>query len=233
MKLHRFYISEMHNRFGEIKLAEEIWVHDPNLLNQWLRVLRYRVGDELVIFNDQEERLYRIEVIEKDSVKLNLVTELARKIPERKIYLLWSLLKKDKNDWVLQKATELGVHKFVPIIAERSERTELNLERAQKILIEASEQSGRADIPLIREPLSLKEAVHEYSQKLPLFVAEMGHGQDRLEKLDKAAVLIGPEGGWSDQEKIFFEEQAINRLSLSNLTLRAETAAVVAVYSLI
>lgn len=230
MRLHRFYISEMHNRFGPINMGEELWVHDEKLLNQWLKVLRYRVGDQLILFNDEEERLYKIAVIEENSVKLVMETEIRRNLPTKQLYLLWSILKKDKNDWVIQKATELGVHKLVPIFSSRTEKLGFNIERAQKIIIEAAEQCGRGDIPALREPLELAEAVGEYSQKMSLFVCEQHQStQPVLKKLDKVGVLIGPEGGWNSAEKDWFKQHDLNHINISKFTLRAETAAIVAV----
>ena len=233
MKLHRFYVHEMHNRFGPIALGHEVWVHDEALLHQWLRVLRYKVGDHIVLFNDAEERLYEIAKIEGTaSVKLRLITDIERVLPQKKIYLLWSVLKKDKNDWVLQKATELGVHKCVPIIADRSEKTGLQVERAHKIVIEAAEQCGRGDIPEVREPISLVEALQEYAD-LPLFICEQQESsQAPAVNLERLGVLIGPEGGWSDAEKQRFAELQLPHVALSPFTLRAETAAIIAVNKL-
>ena len=234
MKLHRFYIHEMHNRFGPIALGHEVWIHDTTLLHQWLNVLRFRVGDQLVLFNDTEERLYTIATIQgTDSVKLELLTDIERCVATREVYLVWSLLKKDKNDWILQKATELGVHKFIPMIAQRSEKTELNIERAKRIIIEAAEQCGRADIPELREPISLHEALEEYKD-LPLCIAEQHDDQNTIPTdTKKVGILIGPEGGWSDEEKIYFKELALPHVSLSRFTLRAETAAITAVSRLL
>lgn len=227
MKLHRFYINEMHNKFGPIALGSELWMHDEKLLNQWLRVLRYKIGDSLVLFNDNEERLYKISEIEyPHSVKLQMITELERTIPKRRVIVLWTILKKDKNDWVLQKCTELGVREFVPVLSERGEKIGFNLDRAKKIVIEASEQCGRSDIPLIREPILLHEAMKEY-QDLPLYVCEQGGMDPNDINSDEVAVLIGPEGGWSDEEKNQFNEKNIQHLGVSSFTLRAETAAVV------
>ncbi len=230
MKLHRFYVHEMHNRFGPIALGHEVWIHDEALLHQWLRVLRYKVGDHIILFNDAEERLYEVSKVEgSESVKLRLLTDLERSIPSKKLYLLWSVLKKDKNDWVLQKATELGVHKCVPIIADRSEKTGLQVERAHKIVIEAAEQCGRGDIPEVREPISLIEALQEYAD-LPLFICEQQDVHQPLAvNLDRLGVLIGPEGGWSDTEKQRFTELGLPHVGLSQFTLRAETAAIIAV----
>jgi 16S rRNA (uracil1498-N3)-methyltransferase len=227
MKLHRFYINEMHNKFGPIALGAELWVHDEKILNQWLRVLRYKVDDSLVLFNDNEERLYKISEIEyPHSVKLQMITELERNIPKRRVVVLWTILKKDKNDWVLQKCTELGVREFVPVLSARGEKTGFNLDRAQKIVIEASEQCGRSDIPIIREPVLLHEVIKEYKD-LPLYVCEQGGISPSDIEAGELAVLIGPEGGWSDEEKAQFEENNIQHLGISNFTLRAETAAVV------
>jgi hypothetical protein len=101
MRLHRFYVGGMHDKWGPLELDHVLWVHDERLLNQWLKVLRYRPGDELVLFNDETERIYKITKVEfPHSVHLELVTELDRKQPEKHLYLLWSLLKKDKNTWI-------------------------------------------------------------------------------------------------------------------------------------
>jgi 16S rRNA (uracil1498-N3)-methyltransferase len=235
MKLQRFYIKELHNRYGPISLGHELWLNDHDIVHQLLKVFRAKPGYQLILFNDQEERLYKITDIGDDfAVKLSLVTDIIRKLPQKEIYLLWSVLKKDKNDWILQKCTELGVHKFVPVIASRSEKTDINLERAQKIIIEATEQCGRGDIPILREPILLHEALEEY-QDLPLFICEQNaeNSQTSPEQLDRAGILIGPEGGWDDSEKTDFKNRGLPHIVLSDFTLRAETAAIAAVSKLL
>lgn len=229
MKLHRFYVGGMHNKWGPVELNHTLWVNDERLINQWLKVLRYRVNDQLVLFNDETERIYKITKIEfPHSAHLELITEQDRKMPAKHVYLLWSLLKKDKNDWVLQKATELGVRNFVPILAERCEKTGFDIERAHKILVEASEQCGRADIPDIREPILPTTAIAEYADT-PLFICEQGDGAADLRPLDTVALLIGPEGGWSDTEKQLFADANLAHINIASFTLRAETAAIIAV----
>jgi len=228
MKLHRFYVGGVHDKWGPLELDHVMWVHDERLLNQWLRVLRFRPLDQLVLFNDETERIYKITKIEfPHSVHLELVTELERQLPPKHLYLLWSLLKKDKNDWVLQKGTELGVRNFVPIIAERSEKTGFVIERAHKILVEAAEQSGRADIPDVREPITTETAVAEYLD-MPLLICEQGEQVVDLKQLDTAAILIGPEGGWAPTEHQLFAKNNVQHIALSPFTLRAETAAIIA-----
>jgi 16S rRNA (uracil1498-N3)-methyltransferase len=230
MKLHRFYVESVHDKAGKLELGHIVWIHDANLLNQWLKVLRYKSGDQLILFNDTEERLYKIKDIESSlSVLLEMVTEIERKMPKKHVYLLWSLLKNDKNDWVIQKATELGVSDLVPVISERSEKTDLKIERAQKIAIEAAEQCGRSDIPVIREPINLIEALEEY-KTLPLYICEQATEESGrlLPKEQEFGVLIGPEGGWSEKEKAMFKDNNLPHINLSDMTLRAETAAVAA-----
>ena len=222
MKLHRFYV-------GNMELSHDFWMKDIGLFHQWTRVLRFQEGRELVLFNsEQEERLYKILKIGNDAVHLELVTEMESKTPSRDLYLCFSLLKKDKNDWVLQKGTELGVRHFVPLICERTEKTGFDSERALKIVTEAAEQCGRADIPRIREPITPERIIEELDGKAEFFIAEQG-GTNPSEATDKdsVAVLIGPEGGWTDSEKELFKEKSIKHLNLSNFTIRAETAAVI------
>ncbi len=234
MRVHRFYVAPK-----ECELTESIWIRSVELRSQWLKVFRYRAGDEVVLFDGiSTERLYKIVEIADDAVHVELVTEFDRKLPKRHVYLFWSLLKKDKNEWVVQKCTELGVTNFVPVVAERSEKTGFNSERAEKIAIEAAEQCGRSDIPHMREPIGLKEALDEYKDKVNLLVAEEAY--ESLEvSAEKAAdekpvgVFVGPEGGWTENELTLFKEAALDGLELGHLILRAETAAVAAVTKLI
>jgi 16S rRNA (uracil1498-N3)-methyltransferase len=230
MRLHRFYIAP-----DEQELDHMVWSKSKALRDQWVKVFRYREGDQVVLFDGvKTERLYKIAQIEPDAIKLEMVTDFERKLPAKHIYLFWSLLKKDKNDWVIQKCTELGVSNFVPIIAERSEKTGFNLERAEKIAIEAAEQCGRSDIPHIREPLTLQEAIDEYKDKVTLLICDetVTSNLEPVTSKMPQGILVGPEGGWAEAELELFKRANLGSLHLSNLTLRAETAAVAAVTKL-
>jgi 16S rRNA (uracil1498-N3)-methyltransferase len=229
MRLHRFYINPK-----DVELEHIFWLRDNRLLNQWTKVLRYQKGSEVVLFDgEKHERLYKIIQIEPSALQLELITEFERKLPKSHIYLFFSLLKKDKNEWVLQKCTELGVRNFVPILADRSEKTGFNIERAEKIIIEAAEQCGRSDIPQVREPLSLQTALDEYKDKIQLFVCDETLDKNENTGDEPIGIFIGPEGGWTNDEIVEFEQINAGHLHLGNLTLRAETAAVAATTKLI
>lgn len=224
MKLHRFYVGD------EVELTQTTWVHDEKLLHQWRRVLRFEAGREVVLFDGNgTDRLYRITKLDKDEAGLELVTELEPKRPKQEVYLLWSLLKKDKNDWVLQKCTELGVSHFVPLLADRSEKTGFDVERATRIVTEAAEQSGRSDIPNIRQPLGVRAAIEQLRDKVNLYICEQETTDARPESTEVVGLLIGPEGGWSDAEKQLFADLGLKHIALHDFTLRAETACVAAV----
>lgn len=226
MRLHRFYIDSK-----EIELKHQFWLNNKELRNQWLRVLRYKQGDQVILFDGIEtERLYSIAQIEEDAIKLEMITEFARKLPSKHIYLFFSLLKKDKNEWVLQKCTELGVRNFIPIIADRSEKLGFNIDRARKIIIEASEQCGRSDIPDIREPVNINTAIETYKNNVSLYVCEQEFQDNKnfISNNEPIGVLIGPEGGWTKEELSYFDSNNLGKLNLGSMTLRAETACIVA-----
>lgn len=225
MKIHRFYAPD-------IELKNDLWMKEATLLHQWNKVLRFKPGQQVVMFDGKlQDRLYKIVELSKNEAHLQLITDYQRQLPRKNIYLFWSLLKKDKNDWVLQKATELGVSHFIPLLADRCDKTGFNIERAQKILIEAAEQCGRSSIPTVRDPINTVTAVEQFKEKFPLLICEQGSGSEWSE-LQEFGIFIGPEGGWSDQEKDLFRQHDCTSISIHEFTLRAETAAIASIAKL-
>lgn len=228
MRVHRFFVG------ADTHLKHDFWMHDEGLLHQWNKVLRFKTGQEVVLFDGVEhDRLYKIDELRATEAHLIHVTDFDRKVPQKNVYVLWALLKKDKNDWVLQKCTELGASHFIPLIADRSEKTGFNHDRAQKIVIEAAEQCGRSDIPAVREPMHVAKAIEQLDEKATLYICEQDGVDTVTDASEHLGVLIGPEGGWSDGEKALFKEKGIKHLNLHEFTLRAETAAVTATGKLI
>ena len=143
MKLHRFYIPQkIKTEPSTPVIGEVILVHFPELVHQVKNVLRLRTSEKLIFFNgDGFEYLSSIVSFEgKDSMKLN-IEEISKNdvsLP-KELFLFFSIIKRDNVEWILEKGTEIGVSHFIPIVSSRSEKKNINIERAGKIVIEASE----------------------------------------------------------------------------------------------
>ena len=141
--------------------------------------------------------------------------------------LFCSLVKKDNFEWVLEKGTELGVSGFVPILSERSEKKNLNMERGKRIIREASEQSGRGVMPNLYGVHDLSRALETFDMDFVAFdPTGKPFDKDDIMKGGRIGILIGPEGGWSGSELELFRQKDISVYSLGTQVLRAETAAV-------
>jgi len=140
-------------------------------------------------------------------------------------------VKKTSMEIILQKATELGIAKIIPIISERTEVKDLNIERAKKIVVEATEQSNQLNVPDIEEPQKLKDFINSLDGNTNLFFADINTEKKIdnkiIEKSKKISVLIGPEGDFSpnEREMILARDNVIS-FSLSKNILRTETAAI-------
>ena len=134
---------------------------------------------------------------------------------------------------MVEKATELGVSKILPIISDRSEKKGFNLARAKKIAIEASEQCGRGDVPIIESSKHLVDSIQDL-KNIIIFDSSGVLFDTLLLAADYSllSLFIGPEGGWTEKELNLFKQKNAKILSLGKLTLRAETAAIVALATL-
>jgi 16S rRNA (uracil1498-N3)-methyltransferase len=156
MKIHRFYLPE--------SLAlEKLEIKDKNLIHQLNKVLKLKAGEKIILFNGRgEEALGAIEKITNHELSITIEKlENKENLIKNKVTLCCAILKKENFELVVQKATEIGVNMIVPLITARTIKTRLNLERLNKIIIEASEQSGRVTIPEISEPIKFEKAVME------------------------------------------------------------------------
>lgn len=222
MRFHRFYIS------APIEHTKTV-LKDERLIHQWRNVFRYNVGSEVILFDGSGiEYDAVIEKMNNREAEVRLVRERRGIVPEQKVVLYQSLIKKDKMEWVVEKATELGVSKIVPIVSERSEKKGFNLERAQKIAIEASEQCGRADVPVIERVKDLGLWVKDLKEEIIIFDLSGSPFPPLTLNTSPISLFVGPEGGWTQNEIEKFKDLNIKIFSLGKLTLRAETAAVVA-----
>jgi 16S rRNA (uracil1498-N3)-methyltransferase len=212
-------------------------------------VLRCKKGDELIVF-DREGKCV-VSVIEKAD-KREVIAKVLRHFPcdsesPLHITLVQGLLKGEKMDWVIQKSTELGVREIIPVITERSQvRETRKTARWRKIAEEASRQSGRSVVPLVYEPVGLKEFLEGngpvWHGDAKGFIFWEDGGVLLNEAIKKISVspgppftvspvhlFIGPEGGFTHEEVVLAEEKGFQAISLGRRILRAETAALSAV----
>jgi 16S rRNA (uracil1498-N3)-methyltransferase len=233
MRLHRFYINQ------EIGSKNSFEVESPELVNQIHSVFRLKSGDEVILFDGfGSDYLCRISDFDKNSIKFDVESlEKSRYMPRRRVYLFASIVKKDNFEWIVEKATELGVTDIIPVISERSEKKSLNEARLRKIAIEASEQCGRGNVPQISEILNFKSEIFENIKyqisnikNLVAFHTESSIlAKEYLKDVgddESVGIFIGPEGGYSDNEIEIFRNNDIPVVSLGSQVLRAETAVI-------
>ena len=207
---------------------------------QHVRVLRLRAGEAITLFDgaggEVPAALVRIdkrEVLVSTSARLNVERELSRAVT-----LYPALIANDRFDWLVQKATELGVTAIQPTVTERSQRipgdVEKRAEHWRGVAIAACEQCGRNQIPKIHAPVTLSDALAALSdQSLILLDAESSADNSPATTTSSSAVFIGPEGGFSPSELDALRKRCDHRLRLGPTVLRAETAAIAALSSLV
>ena len=194
-------------------------------------VMRSKRGSNINFFNKEGEWISEIVFLEKDRVEVKFLNRVKESIKSSNIELAICLVKKNPMEIILQKATELGVAKIIPIISERTEVKELNLERANKIVIEATEQSNQLRPPEISKIIKLKDFLDNLNDANKLFFADI-NCKEKLKKEDikddaLKAVLVGPEGDFSPAErKMILENNNTISFSLSKNILRTETATI-------
>lgn len=225
-----------HHRFlGDFDLSQhDIEITDLRIIHQIANVLRMRVGDEVILVaqsHGQEARV-RITGITKTSlICLRESDPCVVPEPVRTVTLFMSILKKENYEFVVEKATEIGVRTIVPIITRRTVKFAVKKDRLQKIACEAAEQSGRGSIPDIKSPITFEDALAIKSEHAANFFFDIGgEPYSRDASTRSPHVFIGPEGGWDDKERDLARRAGLIRVELGRQILRAETAAIVASY---
>ena len=194
-------------------------------------VMRSKRGSNINFFNKEGEWISEIVFLEKDRVEVKFLNRVKESIKSSNIELAICLVKKNPMEIILQKATELGVAKITPILSERTEVKELNFERANKIVIEATEQSNQLSPPEISKITTLKNFMNNLNTANRIFFADI-NCKKKLKKEDikvdnLKTILIGPEGDFTPAErKMILENGNTISFSLSKNILRTETAAI-------
>ena len=198
------------------------------------RVMRVGAGDTVILCDDQTgEWAARVSDAGKRSVSLEAAEKLREREQVPDFWLCPALLKKDRFDFVLEKATELGVAAIRPVVTRRCVADKLNAERARTIVIEAAEQCARTALPELAAPVKLEAMLRDWPAGRILFFADEDGGESVADAFclteGPAALLVGPEGGFDDAERSLIRAHAAARpISLGPRILRGETAAIAA-----
>jgi 16S rRNA (uracil1498-N3)-methyltransferase len=229
-RMPRLYVDHPLGQGGSVAL-------DRDQANYLVNVLRLSRGDELLLFNGRDgEWRARLAGSGKKNVAAEL-TDQARPQPSAgDLHFLFAPLKHARLDYLVQKAVEMGVSRIQPVITRHTQVARVNLERMRANSIEAAEQCGVLNLPVIAEPVSFASAMTDAgSDRLLVFCDEDAEVHDPVAALGAAAkgqplaVLIGPEGGFSEDERAsLLKRPHVLRLALGPRILRADTAAVAA-----
>ncbi len=231
--MHRFFIPPEWIDNDKIIFREDV-------ARQMKNVLRIRAGEKVIALDNLgNEFLVEIESGQQDLNGKILSKKKNEGEPSVHLTLLFALAQREKVEWILQKGTEIGVSRFIPLVTERSlvretGSVESKMERWKTILKEAAEQSGRGIIPELEKPMSFSKGL-ELCKQLDLGLIAWEQEKDKglkeilhNKEFQKIGVLVGPEGGFTEEE----QQQAIamgwKSISLGRRTLRMETASLVA-----
>ena len=193
------------------------------------KVMRIKENEVFSLFNKNGEWEAKILGISKSVVEFKTIKQLRQKENTKELWLAFSPIKLNFQNFMIQKATELGVTKFLPVIFDRTAVRKINTERLKKIVIEASEQSNRLNVPLVEESQNLKNFLN--SNSMDLIFTDLNSNNKKIDssKLsDKPiCIIVGPEGDFSEVER----EQILNfdgvqALKINDNILRSETAVI-------
>ncbi len=222
---HFFYISPDN-------ISKNCFTLDAEETHHVLNVLRLQVDDEIWLLDGVGIAYRGIIKNNGQEVSGEIIAESPGfSEPKVKMHLAVGLIKKDRFEWLLEKAVECGALSITPLLLDRCLKKSLNLERSQKIVRTAAKQCGRSRFPKLNEPTSLDNYLNDKSD---LTVCLQSEGETSLttwqreKSPNKVSVLIGPEGDFSENEMNVIRDNNINIVSLGNRRLRTETAAITA-----
>ena len=231
MARRRFFVPEIRRGIAELTGTES---------EHLVRVLRVEPGQIFEISDNRKVYLAEVETARKSLVTFTVRDEVPVEQAAVQIHLLAALFKFDRFEWLVEKATELGVTVIQPVVATRSEHglaqaSAKRRARWEKIALEASQQSRRAYLPVVQPAISLERGLAHVAD-LRLFLDEAPDTKPILDRIpltrqrnQSAAILVGPEGGWTDQERESALESGWMACGLGQTILRAETAGIAAI----
>jgi 16S rRNA (uracil1498-N3)-methyltransferase len=220
---------------GDLAAAGEV-VLEKGQSHYMASVMRQKVGDSVLLFNGRDgEWLAEITSASKKGVSVELKERSRAQVANADLELLFAPIKKLRLDFLVQKATELGVSKIRPVVTQYT-NAKVKHEKMLANVIEAAEQSGRLDVPNVEAAIALKDLISTWSAgRCLLFCDEAGDSPAMVQSLEASnhkgpwSILIGPEGGFSPKERRALREQSWSLpISLGPRIMRADTAAIAA-----
>jgi 16S rRNA (uracil1498-N3)-methyltransferase len=214
---------------------DQVSTEDDHLLHQLHSVLKCKVGQQFMLSDGKEkEALVTLSLLTKKEAAFNINTLQTRAEGfSHNVHLFVSILKRDNFEWIAQKAVECGVTSITPLLCDRTIKTKISEERLTKIMHEATEQSDRIKLSTLHPTTSFNEAITTLiKSKIPFYIADKEGVSTPALTTKEVALLIGPEGGFTPEEKKYAEAHGGHTLSLGETTLRAETAAIVGTFLL-
>ena len=192
------------------------------------KVMRLKEKDVFSLFNSSGEWEAKISNITKSIVEFNVTKQLRHQENTKELWLAFSPIKSNYFNFMIQKATELGVTKFLPVIFERTIVRKINKERLEKVIIEAAEQSNRITVPSIEDPQNLKSFLNN---DMDLIFTDLNAANTKIDltKLTTkpTCVIIGPEGDFSEEEREeILKFNSVQPIKINENILRSETAVI-------
>ena len=193
------------------------------------KVMRIKKSEVFSLFNSSGEWEAKILNISKNIVEFNVTKQLRQKENSKELWLAFSPIKSNYFNFMIQKATELGVTKFLPIIFDRTIVRKINKERLEKVIIEATEQSNQINIPTIEEPQSLDSFLK--NNKTDLIFTDLNTTNKKIDlnqlTSNPTSVIIGPEGDFSEEEREqILKYKRVQSIKINENILRSETAVI-------
>ena len=196
------------------------------------KVMRVKENEVFSLFNSSGEWEAKILSISKNIVEFNITKQLRQKETTKELWLAFSPIKSNYFNFMIQKATELGVTKFLPIVFDRTIVRKINKERLEKVIIEAAEQSNRINVPSIEEPQSLNSFLK--NSKIDLIFTDLNTSNTKIDlnqlTSNPTCVIIGPEGDFSEVERQeILKFNGVQAIKINENILRSETAVISAI----
>ena len=205
---------------------------DKSQSHYLVKVMRVKENEVFSLFNKNGEWEAKILGISKSIVEFKTIKQLRQKENAKELWLAFSPIKSNYQNFMIQKATELGVTKFLPIIFERTIVRKINKERLEKIVIEASEQSNRINVPIIEDVQDLNGFLKK--NLMDLIFTDLNSNNEKIDKsklTDKpVCIIIGPEGDFSEAEREkILSFNSVQAIKINENILRSETAVISAI----